>query len=61
MKDKKEKGSITLYVLIACIFFVVILSLVYINVVHKKQVQEENIEIIKENYEKNISSIQDRI
>ena len=47
---KKEKGSISLYVLIVCTFFVTILMTLYINLVGKAQTIEEGLRKIKENY-----------
>lgn len=58
MKRKKnERGSITLYVLLSCLFFVFILSGVYIQSLNKMQVQERNIKQIQENYAREIYQI----
>ena len=37
---KNEKGAITLFVLMACLFFVFILSTTYISNMNKLQIQE---------------------
>ena len=52
IKKYKEKGSITLYVLVACVFFAIVLGLTYVNLVYKSQGVEENIEQIQNNYSK---------
>lgn len=53
---KNEKGSITLYVLISILFFAVILTATYIAATNNVQNQDDQVAIIKENYEKNIGS-----
>lgn len=50
----KERGAITLYVLLACLFFVFILSGVYITSINKLQTQEQNVKQIQENYSREI-------
>ena len=50
MKKKSEKGAISLYVLIACLFFVFVLSGVYISNLNKLQAQEIELRQIQENY-----------
>ena len=47
---KNEDGSISLYVLIVCTFFVTILMALYINISAKAQTVEEGVKKIKENY-----------
>lgn len=47
---KSEKGAITLFVLLACLFFVFILSGIYISNLNKLQVQEQQVKQIQENY-----------
>lgn len=49
----KEKGSITLYTLLACLFLTFLLSTIYIRMLNKLQIQEEEINQIQENYYKN--------
>ena len=49
---KSEKGSISLYVLIACTFFVTILAAQYIRILGKSQAIEEEVAQIQENYKK---------
>lgn len=54
-----EKGAITLYVLLACLFFLFVLGGVYISNLNKLQVQEQQIKQIQENYAKDIDNIQE--
>ena len=49
-RKNKEKGSITLYVLVACVFFSIVLALTYVKLVYKSQGVEENLEQIQNNY-----------
>ena len=53
-----EKGSVTLFVLIAMIFFLVILGYQYINVKNKEIIQEKELIKIQESYEKDKDEIQ---
>ena len=53
--ESKEKGAITLFVLLACLFFTLILVGTYISSLGKLQTQEQNIEQIQENYAREIS------
>ena len=56
---RNDNGSISLYVLIACTFFIVILMSKYVSFVNKSKAIEEEIKQIQENYgnfEKNESS-----
>ena len=50
---KKEQGSVTLFVLIAMIFFLIVTVSIYVNSQSKLQAQNAEIEQIKKNYEKN--------
>ena len=50
---KEEKGSITLFVLISCMFMVVILLIVNIGVMNKNRSQEKNLEEIAKQYSQN--------
>lgn len=54
---KKEKGAITLFVLVACLFFVFVLGGVYIFTLNKIQTQEQNLKQIQENYARDITRI----
>ena len=54
---KEEKGAITLFVLLACLFFVFILSGVYISNLNKMQVQEQEIKQIQDNYARELNRI----
>lgn len=55
--NKNEKGSITLFVLMACLFFLFILGGLYISNMNKMQIQEQQIAQIQENYAKDLSRI----
>ena len=50
---KNEKGSVTLFVLIAMIFFLIVTISIYVNSQSKLQAQNAEIEQIRKNYEKN--------
>ena len=50
---KKEQGSVTLFVLIAMIFFLIVTISIYVNSQSKLQAQNAEIEQIRKNYEKN--------
>lgn len=54
---EKERGSITLYVLITCLFFVFILSITYIGTINKLQVQEQEVKQIQKNYERDAEQV----
>ena len=51
---KREKGAITLFVLLACLFFVFILTGVYLSNLNRLQVQEQEVQQIHDNYAKDI-------
>lgn len=59
VKINNEKGAITLFVLMACLFFTFILSGIYISNMNKLQVQEQQINQIQNNYKGNIENIQE--
>ena len=50
---KKEKGSVTLFVLISCMFMIVILLVVNIGVMNKNRSQEKELEEISKQYSQN--------
>ena len=58
-KNKGEKGAITLFVLLACLFLIFILSGIYISNVNKMQTQEQEVKQIQENYAKEVEDIDD--
>ena len=58
-KIKSEKGSITLFVLLAMLFFSAILLTAYIKMSNTSISQEEDISRIKEIYEKDIDNIEE--
>lgn len=51
MNKKNNRGSISLYVLVACAFFVTILMAQYSRTLNKSKAVEEEIRQIQENYE----------
>lgn len=50
-KAKEERGSITLFVLMSMIFFVVVLVGLYVNSSYKVQKQQRELEKIQKVYE----------
>ena len=52
-KMKKEKGSVTLFVLIACMFMIIILLIVNIGIMNKNRSEEKKIEEIAKQYNQN--------
>ena len=48
---KEEVGSITLFVLISFIFFLIVCIFIYLNINNKKISQTEEIKHIEKNYE----------
>ena len=50
---KKEKGSVTLFVLISCMFMIIILLVVNIGVMNKNRSQEKELEEISKQYNQN--------
>lgn len=53
---KSEKGAITLFVLLACLFFVISLLGVYNYVQNRNQASNSEYEKVKENYEKDVGN-----
>ena len=51
-KFNSEKGSITLYVLISMLFFVIVLMGLFVNSNYKMQQQERSVQKIQKGYEK---------
>ena len=58
-KIKSEKGSITLFVLLAMLFFTAILLTAYIRTSNAAKTQEEDIVRIKETYEQDLNNIEE--
>ena len=58
-KGKNEKGSITLFVLLAMLFFTAILLTAYVKISNTAITQEEDIVRIKEIYEQDINNTQE--
>ena len=50
MKIKEEKGSITVFVVVSILFFVIVATGLYINSNYKIRKQNREIEKIQENY-----------
>lgn len=59
MKFKSQKGSVALFVLIALLFYIGFLLLLYANNLNKIQTISEKIDFIKSIYERNINNIDD--
>ena len=60
-KIKQEKGSITLYVLISMLLFIVVILAIYFNSNSKMQKQNKEIEKIQKEYEKeNINDVYEK-
>ena len=49
---KSEKGSITLYVLISMIFFLIVVTALYVSSSNKVRAEESQIRKIQQQYEK---------
>ena len=56
---KKEKGSVTLFILIACMFMIVILLIVNIGIMNKNRSEEKKIEEIAKQYNQNETDLDD--
>ena len=56
-KIKSQKGSVTLFILIAVLFFSVILLSVYNSNMNKLQAQDRDIARIREAYDKDANEI----
>ena len=62
LKFKEQKGSITLFVLLSILFFIVVLVGLYINSSNKIQKQQREIEKIKNQYEtQNVNDLYNKI
>ena len=57
---KNQEGSVTLFVLIAVLFFSIILLSVYNNNMNKLQTQDRDITKIQEAYEKDANEIYEK-
>lgn len=59
-KIKEEKGSITLYVIVSMIFFLIVVVAIYVSSTNKKIIQEKQIKDIQKSYQvEDINSIYD--
>ena len=54
---KKEKGSITIFVIVAMLMFIVIAFAIFFNIRNKNISQETEIEKIQEEYGEDINNI----
>ena len=54
---KKENGSITIFVMIAMLTFIIIAFVIFLNESNKKVNQETEIDKIQEEYGENINNI----
>ena len=57
MKRKSEKGSITIFVLVALLFYIGFLLLLYTSNINKIQTISEKLGSVKEIYEKNVDKV----
>lgn len=53
MKDKREQGSITLFITLSCFFMISMLITFMMNIENKKQAQKKEINQITKSYEVN--------
>lgn len=61
-KLKEQNGSITLFVLLSIMFFVIVLMGLYINSSYKVQKQEQDIEKIQKSYNiENINELYNKV
>lgn len=51
-KIKEQKGSITLFVLMSMLFFVIVVVAVYVSTNYKAQAQQRQLEKIQQTYQK---------
>lgn len=59
---KKENGSITLFVLVSMLFFIIVLMGIFVNTNNKIQKQEKEIQQIQRSYQKeDINSLYENI
>ena len=56
-KNNKEKGSITLFVLIGIIFILIILGVIYFSRQNKSMAQEKEIRQIEKSYSVNTNDL----
>lgn len=53
MKNKGERGAVTLFVTVVCVFIVIMLVTFTMRIENKKQAQNKEIEQITESYQAN--------
>ena len=58
-KNNKEKGLISLFVLLACLFFVFVLVGTYLFSLNKLEAQEQEVQQIQENYAKDLDKVEE--
>ena len=54
---KNEKGSITLFVILAILFFLIVVFSVFMSSSNKNRIQASELDKIKEEYEKDVNNI----
>ena len=54
---KNEKGSITLFVLLAILFFLIMIFSIFISTSNKKQSQTSEVDRIRQEYEQSVDNI----
>lgn len=59
LNGNREKGTITLFVLMACLFFTFVLLEIYVSNLNRLQLQEQQLNQIQNNYKRNIANIQE--
>ena len=59
LNGNREKGTITLFVLMACLFFTFVLLETYVLNLNRLQLQEQQLNQIQNNYKRNIANIQE--
>lgn len=53
MKKREEKGSVTLFVVVACLFITMMLFFFWSSIENKKQAQNREINRVTKSYEQN--------
>lgn len=53
MKNKGERGAVTLFVVVVCVFVMIMLVAFMMRVENKKQIQNKEIEQITKSYQEN--------
>lgn len=59
IEKKSERGSIVLFVLLVCLFFVFTLTGIYVSNLNNLKIQERDISQIQENYARELNNIEE--